>query len=118
LEDAAASVWAIIAFGASALALLVLVFRTLTAKTGKAMAINFVLAQVVGLVALVLLSISGLGPSPEEWRHAHSQAPKPAEMLKGLPWEVLVAGAILASGGKLYPPSPETQSRCVLDASA
>ena len=79
--------------------LFVLIVRTITAKTSKAMAINFVLAQAVGLVALVIFSISGLGPSPEEWRHAQSRAPKPEEMLKAIPWEFFIAGAIWLLGG-------------------
>jgi len=78
---------------------IVLIFRTMTAKTGKDSAINFALTQGLGVVLLLLFSISGIGPSSEELRRAQSQAPKAEEMLKAMPWELFVAGTIWIVGG-------------------
>jgi hypothetical protein len=99
MQHATPSVWAIIGMGAAVPVFIVLIIRMMTAKTGKAFAINFGLAQGLGIVLLLLFPISGMGLSPEELRQVQGQAPNAQEMLRAMPWELFVAGMMWIVGG-------------------
>ena len=93
------TIWANIILAATALIFVALFFRTITAKTSGATAIHYLLLIGVSIVAWPLFIASGLGPSPEELQKFQNQALKPEEIIKALPWEFFVAGAIWIIGG-------------------